>query len=146
MPSLKYSFSLSALRFAKGSTAIDVRSSAGWRTAVVASLLPDAQRPREVARGGESRGTLLRQRARDGLLDCLRHIGASGGERRWRHGEVLADDRQRVRPAERRPSRQHLVQRDAKAVDVAPAVDVRLAERLLGAHVHGGAECEADLA
>ena len=112
----------------------------GGRTAV-----SDAQRPREVARRSESCDTLLGQRAKHSLLECMRHVGASGGERRWRHGEVLADDRHRVRSAERRPSCQHLVQCDAKAVNVAPAIDVRLAERLLGTHVHCGAQSEASL-
>jgi hypothetical protein len=56
---------------------------------------------------------------------------------------VLHEHRRRARRLERQHAGEQLVAHDAERVLVAPAVELRLAERLLGTHVRRGAERRA---
>jgi hypothetical protein len=64
-----------------------------------------------------------------------RYIRAAGGKGGRRLTDVLHEHGRRVVGRERRRAGEHLVGDDAEGVEVAAAIDIALAERLLGRHV-----------
>lgn len=86
---------------------------------------------------------ILGQQAVDEGGERRRNVGPALGQRRGGLGDMRGDellgcaDRKRVRPGEQ------LVGDDAERVQVGPVVRGRVAERLLGRHVRGGAHRDA---
>jgi hypothetical protein len=87
----------------------------------------------------------LGEGALHGGREPRRDVGGGLGQGAGALAQLLHEHRRGVAGGERRRAGEHLVAHDAQGVDVAPAVDLALAEGLLGAHVGRGAEHRADL-
>ena len=150
IPSLKYSFSGSALMLANGSTAMDFsrRGDAdrrGARRGPALAAAASQQRLGELARpSGSGPPGSAPARGHDRVVHRLGHV-AHGAHVRDRRDEPLGDDRLRGGAGEGRLPGQHLVQHAAEAVEVAPAVHRGVAGGLLGAHVGRRADRHAGL-
>ena len=128
IPSLKYSFSGSALMLASGSTAMDfaaaaaptgVRAPAGSRSRCSACSSASANsrgRREAVHRGPGQRAVTIAWSTASGTSRIARTCGTGETNR-------LAMIGLRGGAGERRLAGQHLVQHAAQAVEVAPAVD-----------------------
>jgi hypothetical protein len=99
---------------------------------------------RELRAVDEAVGGRARQGLGDDLLDRLRHV-AERVQGRDRLGQAAGDDRLWRATGERRLTSEHLVKDAAKGIDVAPAIELPVAARLLRAHVQRGAERDAGL-
>ena len=75
---------------------------------------------------------LLGQRAGDGVRERGRHVGTKREQRTRRLRHVLHEHRRRVGRLERRLAGEHLIADHAERVDVAPTVELTLAQGLLG--------------
>ncbi len=97
----------------------------------------------ERGRIGPTLLVFLRKRARDRVREPGRRIRPQHREwtRRLRH--VLHEHRRRVRCLERRFAGKQLIADHAERIDVAPAIKLAFAERLLGRHVRRRADRDA---
>ena len=141
-PSLRYSFSGSGLALTKGSTATE-RPTAALACGASGSVVVSAA-TNSATLANRSFG-ILGERAGERLLDARRRVGPQGAQRPRRLRDLPGHRGARARRPERRLARQHLVDDAGQAVHVARRVEVRLSRGLLGAHVLGRAEGEADL-
>ena len=141
MPSLRYSVSGSGLAFTNGSTAMSrpARSTRG-----VASPLDSAWSAamKSVTVGKRSAGSLPSARM---IARSMRRgtAGARSRSGRWRLGDLLRHRRPRVRAAQRRLAREHLVGDAARLYVSLSTARISSPRGLLGAHVLGGAEHDA---
>ena len=101
------------------------------------------ERTHELARRRKPVAWLLGQRARDDLLDGLRHPGTKRSHaRRW-SGGAARHHRARRSTLKGRRAGEHLVEHAAQGIEIAPAIHVLVAGRLLGAHVRRRSHGEA---
>ena len=98
----------------------------GWARSVI-------RHQRLAQRSGRRPAVLgrLRQGALDRVAERSWHVRPEVGNRSRRLADVLEQECHRVAAREWDPSSQHLIREHAKRVDVAPAVDFALADRLL---------------
>ena len=140
MPSLKYSFSGSGLILTKGSTATDGRpAGAEWsassrRGRAGAGPWPPSARANASAVGNRSAAS--REAARSSAASSASRTSGQASQR----GAAARYSRRASMPHAPAPvnggcAAQHLEQHARQAVDVASAVQPRLADRLLRAHV-----------
>ena len=142
MPSLKYSFSGSALMLASGRTAMALRAARGGRRPTgrhgrlgrAADAVHLAERLDELGAGGEP---VHRGPGQDAGQRVVHRLGHVAGDPHLGNGrdEPLGDDGLGRGAGEGRLAGQHLVEHAAQAVQIGPAVHGRLAGGLLGAHV-----------
>jgi len=99
------------------------------------------ERSAELVRRGEAVRRLSREGARDHGLETQRIVR----ERRHLAGQRLRNNGLRGRALKRGTAGEHLVQHHAQGVDIGPAVQVGLAQGLLGAHVRRCADGHAGL-
>ena len=103
------------------------------------------ERVGELRCGAEPVGWCLGERAGDRPLHCFGHGLPDGPDPGHGLDHAPGNDRLGGRPGIRRLPGEHLVEHAAEGVDVGAAVDVRVAGRLLGAHVVRRAEGEPGL-
>ena len=101
------------------------------------------QRGERLICGLEATVRLLRETLHDGIGQPARDPGIHVARHRDRVGEVLAHDLGAGIAVVGRRARDHLEEHGAERVQIAPPVQVRCAQRLLGAHVLHGADGEA---
>lgn len=99
----------------------------------------EGERLTELGRRLEPAGAILRERVQHDALELRRDRGVALGGRLGSLADVLVGDRDRGVAAEGDVAGQQLVEQDADRVEVGAGVD-RLALRLLGREVRGGAE------
>ena len=150
MPSLKYSFSGSALMLASGRTAMALGADAAVRPAATVAWagvpIPLMWRSASTncAGGGEPIHRGPGQGAGQRVVHRLGHV-AGDPHLRNRRDEPLGDDGLGGGAGEGRLPGQHLVQDAGQAVEIGAAVHVGVAGRLLRAHVGRRAHDHAGL-
>ena len=104
-------------------------------------VAPSSARANSSAVLQRSAGSLLSARSIV-LRDLRRQVGTRPRERRGRLGQLLRQHLHRRRAGERRGAGEHLVAHETERIDVAPAVELPLADGLLGTHVARRADDE----